>query len=340
MKELSIIIPVYKTEKYIHECVDSVLREAPKNSEIILVDDGSPDNCPAICDEYAEKDARIRVIHKKNEGVSAARNTGIDMAEGAKIFFLDSDDYVEEGYFNKLMPVSADLVISNYRAFYDDGTADIFGNIEDKEYIGLQEYLLNFHKYFATVFNFPWGKLYKTEILNEKKIRFNPDIIVSEDVIFNVEYYQYCNSIRLLKDAKLQYRQLNNSASRRCFSPLFQWYCTSYQKIKELLIEKEAFSKENEEHFYTHFVGNTVECLLGYWNEEESVREEKYKTICESELLQTAIPYGHSQRNSGILKALKKKDVALLKKEVKNYIFWANVRKKIRSIINVFIHKD
>ena len=104
MKEVSkkplitIIIPVYKVEDYLDKCVESVVNQTYKNLEIILVDDGSPDNCPKMCDDWAKKDKRIKVIHKENGGLSDARNKGIDIAKGEFITFIDSDDYVENNY--------------------------------------------------------------------------------------------------------------------------------------------------------------------------------------------------------------------------------------------------
>ena len=93
---VSIIVPVYKAEKYIHRCIDSLLAQTYKNIEAVLVDDGSPDNCGAICDEYAAKDSRVKVFHQQNRGVSAARNTGLAHIKGEWITFVDSDDYIEE----------------------------------------------------------------------------------------------------------------------------------------------------------------------------------------------------------------------------------------------------
>lgn len=95
MQKLSVIVPVYKVEPYIHKCVDSILGQTYTNLEVILVDDGSPDNCGKICDEYAAKDKRVKVIHKKNGGLSDARNAGIDISTGDIIGFIDSDDYIE-----------------------------------------------------------------------------------------------------------------------------------------------------------------------------------------------------------------------------------------------------
>ena len=106
MKDLiSVIIPIYNVEKYLNKCIDSIINQTYKNLEIILVDDGSPDNCPQICDEYAKKDNRIKVIHKKNGGVSSARNVGLINSTGNYIGFIDPDDYIEPIMYEKLLKV-------------------------------------------------------------------------------------------------------------------------------------------------------------------------------------------------------------------------------------------
>ena len=121
---ISVIIPVYKVEQYLDNCINSLLAQTYKNLEIILVDDGSPDNCPALCDEYAKKDSRIIVIHKQNEGVSAARNDGINIAKGNFIAFVDSDDSIEPNMYEKLIKKQQtedfDLVFSRYN-YEQDG---------------------------------------------------------------------------------------------------------------------------------------------------------------------------------------------------------------------------
>ena len=100
--EISIIVPVYQVEKYLNECIDSILAQTFTDFELILVDDGSPDNCPALCDAAAEKDSRVRVIHKQNGGVSTARNAGLDAAQGNWIAFVDSDDTAAPEYLEKM----------------------------------------------------------------------------------------------------------------------------------------------------------------------------------------------------------------------------------------------
>ena len=101
--KISVIVPIYKVENYLHRCVDSIINQTYTNLEIILVDDGSPDNCPMICDEYAKKDSRIRIVHKKNEGVAVARNVGIDIATGKYIMFVDSDDFIENDMIKSML---------------------------------------------------------------------------------------------------------------------------------------------------------------------------------------------------------------------------------------------
>ena len=103
MPLISIVVPVYKVESYIRHCIDSILEQSFENFELILVDDGSTDNCPAICDEYAARDHRIRVIHKSNGGISSARNAGMQMARGKYIMFVDSDDYVHKDWCKTLL---------------------------------------------------------------------------------------------------------------------------------------------------------------------------------------------------------------------------------------------
>src|SRR5665647_2657921 len=99
---ISIIVPIYKVENYIRNCVDSILNQTYKNLEVILVDDGSTDNCGNICDEYSLKDNRIKTIHKKNGGLSSARNAGLDVAKGEYIGFIDSDDWIEKDMYESL----------------------------------------------------------------------------------------------------------------------------------------------------------------------------------------------------------------------------------------------
>ena len=122
MTKVSIVVPIYKTEQYLKRCVDSLIHQTLKDIEIILVDDGSPDNCPAMCEELAETDSRIKIVHKKNGGLSSARNAGMRVAEGEYIGFVDSDDDVEADMYERMADIAdrenVDFVMSDYKRYY------------------------------------------------------------------------------------------------------------------------------------------------------------------------------------------------------------------------------
>ncbi len=179
---ISIIVPVYQVEEYLARCVESLLSQTYKNLEIILVDDGSPDGCPKICDQYAEKDARIRVIHQENAGLSGARNAGIDRAEGEYLAFVDSDDYVAANFIRTLY----DLITETGCAISQCGFSYVQGEPLRSEksrsyrvYRGesLLEQLYGPEES-ATRFVVAWNKLYRRELF--EKIRY-PQGRIHED---------------------------------------------------------------------------------------------------------------------------------------------------------------
>ena len=129
---ISVIVPCYNVEEYLPKCIESILNQTYRNLEILLVDDGSPDNCGRICDEYAAKDSRIRIIHKKNGGLSDARNAALDVMTGEYVTFIDSDDYVSDDYVEYLYKIIKEsgvkLSVSSYQTFVDDSSAEICTN--------------------------------------------------------------------------------------------------------------------------------------------------------------------------------------------------------------------
>lgn len=164
---ISIIIPIYKVETYLRQCLDSIVNQTYTHLEIILVDDGSPDNCPQICDEYAAKDKRIVVIHKENGGLSDARNTGLDICKGEYISFVDSDDWVETNYIEKLLltltNMQADMAISNHRQELTNGTF-VYRSSQKEECLDKLEALNILVTKPPIQFVLAWGKLYKKEL--------------------------------------------------------------------------------------------------------------------------------------------------------------------------------
>ena len=193
--QITVIVPIYKVELYLRRCLDSIVSQTYQNLEIILVDDGSPDNCGKICDEYAEKDDRIRVIHQKNAGLGFARNSGLEICTGEYIMFVDSDDYLStdcvEVLYKKLFNDNSDMVVGNYSEVYDDGTAQ-------KGYyqccydcvMSRDDVLKNFSSHILPVT--AWAKLYRREIF--KNIAY-PSIRCAEDIWVFSDVLEQCQQI-------------------------------------------------------------------------------------------------------------------------------------------------
>ncbi len=178
MIKLSIIIPVYRVEDTLERCLQSVASQDYADMEIILVDDGSPDGCPQICDEWAARDGRITVVHKSNGGLSDARNAGIEIATGDYITFVDSDDYVEEGTYKRVMQaMKAEYDILEYSAELHIGSdKHTYLDLPDKVYDNPKTYWLEGEAYRHT---YAWNKIYRAELF--KEVRFPKDILF-EDV--------------------------------------------------------------------------------------------------------------------------------------------------------------
>lgn len=202
MDTVTIVIPVYNAEAYIEKCIKSVIAQTYGNWELILVDDGSTDRSSTICDGYVKTDVRIKVYHNKNCGVSSARNYGIDHSSGKWITFLDSDDYYDPTFLEGLMPKeqNADFVVGGFRWVGDYDVKHYITRsrvIEKKDEIGE---LLNF-KYGdddeKSIFLYPWGKLYRTDIIKGHNILFNEQMKVGEDFCFVLLYAAFVKNIYL-----------------------------------------------------------------------------------------------------------------------------------------------
>ena len=184
MSLISIIIPVYKVEQCLHKCLDSVLSQTFMDYECILIDDGSPDNCPLICDEYAKKDSRFKVIHKKeNEGLPMARRSGLDIAISDFIFHLDSDDWIEanalELLYKKQVETNAEIVIGNFRLI-------CFGNTKEKRIPSIKNYKNPLEWFLLCKHKFLWGKLYRRTLYKDYIV---PKQNIFEDAIVNVQLF-------------------------------------------------------------------------------------------------------------------------------------------------------
>ena len=220
--KISIIIPVYNTEKYLSRAIDSVLKQKFDGVEIIIVNDGSNDKSGIIADKYRMSYKHIRVIHKENEGLGFARNTGLSYANGEYILFLDSDDYIDKGtlykIYNLATSTNADLTVFNMRKVMEKNDFIIqekFLNLKN-ETINIKDIGIN--KYFKEYF-FPYvhgheacNKLYKKNLLNRSNVLFDKnDLICSEDLLFNLKLIPYVNIISSTNESLYNYVQRENS---------------------------------------------------------------------------------------------------------------------------------
>ncbi|MDY4231555.1 MAG: glycosyltransferase family 2 protein [Candidatus Faecousia sp.] len=193
MKPVSIIVPVYKVEPYLRRCVDSILDQTFTDFELILVDDGSPDNCPAICDEYAKNDERIRVIHKKNGGVSSARNVGMKIAQGKYFLFCDSDDYVSPYWCEALykqIEKSPDAWVYCDLVRVEDTDLQSHLDMEEKQ---IAQNVSYYQTYLMGLSAYTPNKIYSATKIRDHAMSFCESEPVFEDVDFNLKYLAYCD---------------------------------------------------------------------------------------------------------------------------------------------------
>lgn len=215
---ISIIIPVYNVETYLPQCIESVLSQTCRNFELILVDDGSTDQSPAICDEYALKDNRIKVVHQENSGVSNARNNGISLARGQWITFIDSDDWVDPDYLENFESegLDCDLIVQGLK-YYDNRNGQFFEyiRVNNCELCGpRQKELIAENKVLSL--GYPVAKLYKKSLI-ANRVFFNTRISYHEDHIFVLDTYNLAKKIKLVNSVGYNYRyyHTNNSLSSK-----------------------------------------------------------------------------------------------------------------------------
>lgn len=250
MPKVSIIVPVYNVEKYLDQCMQSLLNQTLNDIEIIMVDDESPDNCPKLCDEYAKYDSRIKVIHKKNGGLGLARNSGIEIATGDYIAFVDSDDYVEKTMFEimykKAQKNKSDIVYCNNYMYHSELGSITKSNAPlnyDETFKGrdvIEEVLKNMiasslnassdRKYYMSV----WRGIFKKEAVNG--IRFVSEReYLSEDILYQVKALQHANSVTIISDYLYYYRENLSSLTHKYRKDRIQKSIILYQCLtKEL----------------------------------------------------------------------------------------------------------
>ena len=227
MNKICVIIPVYKVEKYLCQCLDSVVGQTYKNLEIIVIDDGSPDNCGAICDEYAQKDERVQVIHKENGGLCAARNDGIARATGDWIAFVDSNDWCEPDMYEQAVNALEDgvdiLMFSSFSnkgdrqvvvpAFAQEFTTDDAELIKHMQVATINKYYTPLESNFAP--GCPWNRLFRASLIRDHAITYPVEVRAGEDGLFNLHVFQFARKIKFIDVPLYHYRYNENSITNK-----------------------------------------------------------------------------------------------------------------------------
>ena len=281
---ITVIIPVYRVEAYIYRCVYSVMQQTYQNLEIILVDDGSPDRCGEICDELSNLDSRIKVIHKNNGGVSAARNIGIESSVGEYVMFVDADDYIAPTLCENLlngMSENTDLVISGI--VRDCGYKKIKYSVDDVIKCNIEELRKNYDTY--PLMNNPVAKLYKKSIIGTAK--FDKGISIGEDLLFNLKYYEKCKNITFLPIVDYFYDWTNaNSATHKYKEEYFFCQKQCYIGVKKFKYGEVCFTNDRTDKA---FYSNSIEYIqtICYLEKDRTSKNRQIKSIVEDELFQT-----------------------------------------------------
>lgn len=232
--DISVIVPIYGIEKYLPKCIESLLEQSFQNFELLLVDDGSPDNCPKICDDYSKKDSRIKVIHKKNGGLLSARKAGLEEAKGKYISYVDGDDWVDKFYLDTLFKLAeannADLVTTGrFREFngkietVKPKKVGIYNESEIKSII-LPKAIYNGRFCEHDISTYVWNKLFKKTLLTQVLFDVPNEIIMGEDAAITYAYLSISKSLVISSMPLYYYRQRHDSIVKSIENPKTEYY--------------------------------------------------------------------------------------------------------------------
>lgn len=252
---ISIIIPVYNVEKYLEQCINSVLNQDYKKIEIILVNDGSTDGSGELCDKYASQYSNIKVVHKENAGLGMARNTGLEHISGKYVVFLDSDDYIDADLISKLyngmQKNNVDMCKSGFRRITDQKEILAIVEYENKIYNGdkakaelLPRMIGSLPDKKDSIEMSACATMYTSEIIKRNKVEFPSERqYISEDLVFNMQYMQYSKGACTISYVGYNYRLNPASLTQRYREDRFEAFCFFYKEIKRMLMES-GYSKD------------------------------------------------------------------------------------------------
>ncbi|MGU8778425.1 glycosyltransferase [Clostridium perfringens] len=301
--KVSVIVPIYKVENYLSQCIDSILAQSYSNLEVILVDDGSPDSCPKICDNYQMYDSRIRVIHKENQGLGLARNTGLDIATGDYVLFVDSDDYIDidmiKILLDKIIKNNSDTVFCGLNKVKQDGkivkVPSIYKNNIFKGRSIINNILLEMvgsnpeDKEDSNIYMSVWHALYSMKIIKEHNIKFPSErIFMSEDISFHIDYLRYSKSATYIDNCLYYYRENENSLSKKFDENRFKRQKKLYFQILDKLsvfLEEDEYLLREQRRFLGGVRGRIIDIVL--FGNENKIK--KIRNVTEDDLVKNVL---------------------------------------------------
>lgn len=276
--KISVIVPIYNVEKYLRHCINSIVNQSFKDIEVILVNDGSPDKCGEICDEYASNDSRIKTVHKPNGGLSDARNAGMEIANGEYICFIDSDDWIDtmmlEHLFSSLTSQSVDISVCGFCTQYENNNFSISTSLKNNSMFKgtkeIEEAIFQLDSIGA--FNIVWNKLYSLKIIKNNQISFKKDGVPGEDLLFNCEYFKYINSVSFVNEELYYYIRRDEDTL------VAKYRGNQYQQVKRFnKARKELYdfynmkSEKCERCYAKEYVANIFSCVPNMYRKNSNL---------------------------------------------------------------------
>ena len=302
--KVSIVVPIYNVEKYLNRCLKSLLDQSYSNIEIILVNDGSPDKSPEMCDEYARTYQNIKVVHKVNGGLSDARNAGLEVATGEYIMFIDSDDYAETNMIEKLLDIAtlnnSDVVIFGYFSDHVDENENLLFT-RDIQAINCNYNKKSFKEIpivdeMIGLFGYAWNKFYKSDVIRFNNMKFIKGISLVEDIVFNGPFLMQCENISFVEDMFIHYMQRPRiTLGNKFYENYFDLKLMAIESVENLLVhwnksEKEVI--ENKRNAEFNALKSTVRLLSvanNYDNKEKVEYLKKLFNVTDTQLLLKSI---------------------------------------------------
>ena len=293
---ISIIVPVYNGEKFLKKCIDSIRSQTLENWQLLLIDDGSQDGSPQICDDYAAQDSRIQVVHKPNGGVSAARNDGLRLAQGKYIGFVDADDWILPDMYEKLVnqaeKTNADIVMCDAKTVYGNGREELDTITQLPQSVMLGRSDLS-PELLLELAGATWRCIYRRELIHKMGLKYPVGIHFSEDRVFNLYAMGYCDKLYYLKEAYYM-RFINDESAVHSFhADYFERVKNAHEATQLALYTAWGGDKAYKRSYQQQFIGGAIAAINNYYYRTSTFSEQEkrlaVKKLCNDQQLRAAI---------------------------------------------------